>query len=118
MISSTELILWGLLATFENYIYKVSFGNTAVSWASKMICPQAGCAIGGAEFILSSDSLTLYSFFLYDDGTKLYFATLSVSSGTATLRFKSTIGAGTIQGAALSGDYIVGKRKQIIYMNK
>ena len=50
--------------------------------------------------------------------TKLYFATLSVSSGTATLRFKSTIGAGTIQGAALSGDYIVGKRKQIIYMNK
>ena len=71
--------------------------------------PQATCAMNSAEFILSSDSLTLYSFFMYDSGSYLYFATLSVSSGTATLRFKNSITATGIQGAALSGNYIIGK---------
>ena len=72
MISSTELILCGILATYQNYIYKVSFGNTALSWADKITCSTATCAMNSAEFILSSDGLTLYSFFMYHDGKFFY----------------------------------------------
>jgi len=42
-------------------------------------------------------------------GTVLYFAALSASTGTASLRYKKTAAVSGIQGSVLSGDYIFGK---------
>ena len=68
MISSTEYILWGLESTYHNYIFKVTYGSSTATWADSMTWTVGTCVMSSAEFILSSDSLTIYSFFLYQDG--------------------------------------------------
>ena len=110
MISNSQFFVLGAdpASTYNLHMYKITFSLTSVVWANQVACSSGTWAVSYSESVLSSDGLTIYSFFTFGATKYLYFAGLSVSDGSVTTaRYKSSGTVSDLYGSALSGDYVV-----------
>ena len=91
-------------APYPLHLYKLSFGKTSPDWALKMAWPSSSCSVSNSESLLSSSSI--YSFFIYGQTQYLYFAVISSTDGSVTLRYKSSTTFQNIYGSWINGNYI------------
>ena len=110
MISNTQFFVLGASSTspYNLQMYKFTFSFTSVNWANQIACVSGTWAASLSDSVLSSDGLTVYSFFTFGVTKYLYFCGLSVSDGSvATTRYKSSASVLSVYGSALNGDYLV-----------
>ena len=93
------------LSPYQLHLYKHTFGGTSPDWSRKLSWPSGTWAINFSESLLISSSI--YTLFIYGSSTKYaYMAVISVSDGTVSIRYKSSISCIAVWGSAVSGDYI------------
>ena len=110
MLNSNQFFLLSRdkLSPYNLLLYKITFSTPSVDWANKMLCASGTWTTYLSESLLSSDSSTIYSFFIYGSTQYAYFASFLVSDGTVTgTRYKSSISWGYVFGSALSGGYVI-----------
>ena len=89
--------------SFHLHLYRFTFSNTTPDWASLLHCASGSWVASNSESLILSS--TIYSFFPYGSPAYLYFVSLNLNSGTASLRYKSS-GWSNIYGSAINGDYV------------
>ena len=73
-----------------------------------MLCTGGTCTASRSSSILSSDSSTIHSFFIFGSTQYLYYASFASATGSVgSLRYKSSVIWYFTGESALSGDYIV-----------
>ena len=87
------------------HIYKHTFGNSSPDWSLTMAWPSGTWTTTYSESLLVSSSI--YSFFIYGSTPYVYMAVISLSDGSVSSRYKSSISCSTVSGSVVSGDYIV-----------
>ena len=110
MLSSTQYFIFGAetISPYSFHMHKITFSNTSVDWANKIVCSSGTWNSAGSDSQLSLDGLTIYSFFIFGSTKYLYFAAMSALTGSVTAdRFKSSISITYITGSALYGDYAI-----------
>ena len=92
---------------YQLHLYKHTFGGTSPDWSLKLSWPYATWSKFNSESLLVSSSI--YAFFPYGSSSLqyVYMAVISVSDGTVSNRYKSSISCSFIYGSGFSGDYIV-----------
>ena len=116
MISSSQFFVLGVASSspFNLQMYKITFSSTSVDWANQIACTSGTWIAYNSDSVLSSDRSTIYSFFTFGQINYLYFAGLSVSSGSVTTtRYKSSTSAAYVWWSALNGDYLVNLKSNI-----
>ena len=109
MISQNQFFILGATFSSSNalHMYKFTFSRTEVDWANKIACIGSWSA-SDSESLISSDSSTIYSFFVFGSTHYLYFVTLSASNGSVTsARYKSNIYIYCLFSSALNADYAI-----------
>ena len=85
MLDSTHLVVSGIDSGspyYSNY-YKVTFGNTPVDWAAKVLWSTGYWSSYTSEMLVDSTNTNLYCFFSYGIGYHyLHFITLAVADGS------------------------------------
>ena len=117
MISNTQFFVLGASSTspYNLQMYKFTFSFTSVNWANQIACVSGTWAASLSDSVLSSDGLTVYSFFTFGVTKYLYFCGLSVSDGSvATTRYKSSASVLSVYGSALNGDYLVNLKSNML----
>ena len=106
-LSDTTYFILGVdpLAPYSLHLYKLSFGSTSPDWALKLAWQSGTCTTSYSESLLVSSSI--FSFFPYGSSKYLYMAVISVTDGSVSSRYKSTISCNNLYGSGVSGDYIV-----------
>ena len=94
-----------LSSPYPLHLYKFSFGKTSTDWALKMAWPSSACTVSNSESLLLLSS-SIYSFFIYGQIQYLYFAVISSTDGSVTLRYKSSDKYDNIYGSWTNGNYI------------
>ena len=90
---------------YQLHLYKHTFGVTSPDWSLKLSWPSGTWAINDSESLLISSSI--YSFFPYGSTSHyVYMAIISLSDGTVSNRYKSSISCTYIFGSGANGDYI------------
>ena len=111
MVSSTQFFVLSVppSAPFNLHMYKIEFLSTSVNWAKQIVCPLGTWGASNSESVLSSDSSTIYLFFIFSTSQYyLLFAGLSASDGSVTTtRYRSSAAVFDVLGSALNGDYVV-----------
>ena len=108
-LSDTKLFFIGSepLSTYHMHYYKVTFGNTAVDWANKVLWTSGSWSVSYSESLLSADASMIYTFATFGSTQFLYFATFSSSNGNVVgSRYKSSVSWTEALGAVINGDYI------------
>ena len=73
-----------------------------------MYCTSSSWNSYPSESLLSKDGSNMYLFFAYGNSAYIYFATLSVSTGSVTsARYKSTFSGYSVFGSTLNDDYVI-----------
>ena len=73
-----------------------------------MYCSSSSWKSYYSESLLSKDGLNMYLFFYYGNPEYIYFASLSVSTGSVTsARYKSNFSGNPVYGSTLNGDYVI-----------
>ena len=105
-ISDSSMFMLGvdLSSPFQLHIYKHTFSNTSPDWSLKLSWPSGIWNIDLSESLLISS--TIYTFFPYGSPKYVYMAVISVSDGTVSNRFKSSISCSFVMGSGTNGDYI------------
>ena len=109
MLSNTQFFLLGrdYSSPYPLHMYKIKFSSTSVEWANKMYCISSYWNSYYSDSLLSKDGSNMYLFFAYGNSAYIYFASLSVSTGSvASARYKSNFG-GYVYGSTLNGDYVI-----------
>ena len=120
-LSDTQFFFIGHdISNYLLHVYKINFSSTSLEWANKIENNPWCSSAGDSESVLSGDSSTIYSFFLYGPSNlkSLYFTSFSASTGNvASTRYKSSVSIARISwGIALSGDYIVANTEYYCYL--
>ena len=90
---------------YQLHLYKHTFGSTSPDWSLKLSWPSGIWTSDLSESLLISSSI--YSFFSYGSPQYLYMAVISLSDGTVSNRFKSSIScSSSVYGSGVNGDYI------------
>ena len=108
MLSNTQFFLLGNENSYSNilHMYKIKFSLTSVEWANKLTY-SSYYGSQKAESLLSKNGSNIYLFFI-GNYYYLYFATLSVSTGSVvSTRYRSNTSANYLYGSALNNDYII-----------
>ena len=93
------------LSPYQLHLYKHTFGGTSPDWSLKLLWPSGIWDSYYSESLLISSSI--YTFFPYGSSTRyVYMAVISVSDGTISYRYKSSISCTGGYGSGVSGDYI------------
>ena len=106
-ISDSSIFMLGRdpLSPFNLHLYKHTFGSTSPDWSLQLSWPSGTWNADLSESLLISSSI--YTFFPYGSTTKyVYVVVISVSDGTVSNRYKSSIGCTIIYGSGVNGDYI------------
>ena len=109
-ISDSSMFMLGVdpSSPYQLHLYKHTFGGTSPDWSLKLSWPSGTWSLGYSESLLISSSI--YTFFPYGSPTASYYvymAVISVSDGTVSNRYKSSISCTLVYGSGVSGDYIV-----------
>ena len=106
-ISDSSMFMLGVdqSSPYQLHLYKHTFGITSPDWSLKLSWPSGIWSLGYSESQLISSSI--YTLFPYGSTRYVYMAVISLSDGTVTNRYKSSISCTTVYGSAVSGDYIV-----------
>ena len=91
-------------------MFKFTFLSTSVDWANKIACSTTYWFALNSQSLLSTDSTTIYSFFIYKQPTsfKLYFAAQDALNGSIVLtRFRSSESILYVENSVLYGDYAI-----------
>ena len=110
MITNSQFFILGATpaSPYNLLMYKITFSLTSVDWANQILCASGTWVASNSESVLSSDGSTIYMFLSFGATKYLYFAGMSVSSGSVTTtRYKSSIPVNFIWKSAFNGDYIV-----------
>ena len=110
MLSNTQFFILGrdYSPPYTLHMYKIKFSSTSVEWANKMYCTSSSWNSYYSESLLSKDGSNMYLFFAYGNSAYIYFATLSVSTGSVTsARYKSTFSGYSVFGSTLNDDYAI-----------
>ena len=110
MISDTQFFVVGAgpSAPYDLHMYRLTFSNTSVDWSNKIACASGTWTSDLSESILSADGLTIYTFINFGLSLHLYFASLSVSTGSIVgTRYKSSVAIVYVWGSVLNGDYLI-----------
>ena len=87
--------------------YKVTFGQTAVDWESKMLCSSATWSTHPSESLISNDNSKIYIIFMYGNPWFIYFASFNVTNGNIIgTRYKSSQNCANIYGSAQTENYL------------
>ena len=89
---------------YQLHLYKHTFGGTSPDWSLKLSWPSGTWSTSNSESLLISSSI--YTFFSYGSTKYVYMAVISVSDGTVSNRYKSSISCTNVFGSGVSGDYI------------
>ena len=93
------------LSTYHLHLYKHTFGGTSPDWSLKLPWTSGVWNIGYSESLLISSSI--YTFFPYGSSTQyVYMAVISLSDGTVSYRYKSSISCTFVWGSGVNGNYI------------
>ena len=105
-ISDSSMFMLGVDSSspYQLHLYKHTFGGTSPDWSRKLSWPSGSWITGCSESFLISSSI--YTFFPYGDPKYVYMAMISLSDGTASNRYKSSISCTQVWGSGVSGDYI------------
>ena len=87
------------------HMYKLTFGQTSPDWNLSMLWSIGTWSLGLSESLLISSSI--YTFFPYGSVKYLYMAVISLSDGSVSNRYKSSIACDYLSGSGVNGDYIV-----------
>ena len=106
-ISDSNMFMLGShpSSPYQLHLYKHTFGSTSPDWSLKLSWPSGIWTTSESESLLISSSI--YTFFIYGSTKYLYMAVISVSDGTVSNRYKSSISWTNVYGSGVSGDYIV-----------
>ena len=91
-ISDSSMFMLGSdpSSPYQLHLYKHTFGNTSPDWSLKLSWPSGTWTTSESESLLISSSI--YTLFLYGSSPKYaYMAVISVSDGTVSNRYKSSI---------------------------
>ena len=110
-ISDTQLFFLSLEPTspYNLQMYKVTYGNTAVDWANRIMCPSTSWNSDWGETLMSSDNSIIYSVFLFGDTSNMYSHFVSINSNNGIItgtRYISSVGCIFIDGASLFSNYL------------
>ena len=103
--SSTFMLGVDPSSPYQLHLYKHTFGGTSPDWNLKLSWPSGTWSTSNSESLLISSSI--YTLFAYGSTQYVYMAVISVSDGTVSNRYKSSISCTYVRGSAVSGDYIV-----------
>ena len=115
-LSDSSMFMVGLhpSSPYQLHLYKHTFSNTSPDWSLKLSWPSGTWVTGESESLLRSSSI--YTLFPYGSTTKyVYVAVISVSDGTVSNRYKSSISWTNVYGSGTSGDYIAASVKWASY---
>ena len=106
-ISDSSMFMLGVdpSSPYQLHLYKHTFGGTSPDWSLKLSWPSGTWTTSNSESLLISS--TIYTLFPYGSPQYAYMAVISVSDGTVSNRFKSSISCTAVWGSGVSGDYIV-----------
>ena len=107
-ISDSSMFMLGVdpSSPYQLHLYKHTFGNTSPDWSLKLSWPSGTWYANLSELLLISSSI--YTFFPYGFSSQyVYMAVISVSDGTVSNRYKSSISCSYVYGSGVNGDYIV-----------
>ena len=105
-ISDSSMFILGRepLSPYQLHLYKHTFGGTSPDWSLKLAWPSSSWNMFESESLLISSSI--YTLFPYGSPKYLYMAVISISDGTVSNRYKSSISCTYVFGSGASGDYI------------
>ena len=106
-ISDSSMFMLGSdpSSPYQLHLYKHTFSNTSPDWSLKLSWPSGTWTASYSESLLISSSL--YTFFIYGSSPQyVYMAVISLSDGTVSNRYKSSISCTDVYGSGTSGDYI------------
>ena len=106
-VSDSSIFMLGYdpSSPYELRLYKHTFGSTSPDWSLKLAWPSGTWTTEFSESLLVSS--TIYTFFPYGSSTKyVYMAMISLSDGTVSNRYKSSISCTEVYGSGVNGDYI------------
>ena len=106
-ISDSSMFMLGVdpSSPYHLHLYKHTFGGTSPDWSLQLSWPSGTWNIFYSESHLISTSI--YTFFPYGSPLYVYMAVISVSDGTVSNRYKSSISCTNVWGSGNNGDYIV-----------
>ena len=106
-ISDFSMFMLGVdpSSPYQLHLYKHTFGGTSPDWSLKLSWPSGTWTTNNSESLLISSSI--YTFFAYGSTQYVYMVVISVSDGTVSNRYKSSISCTQVWGSAVNGDYIV-----------
>ena len=105
-ISDSSMFMLGVdqSSPYQLHLYKHTFGSTSPDWSRKLSWPSGIWVIDDSESLLISSSI--YTFFPYGSTQYVYMAVISLSDGTVSNRYKSSISWARVWGSGANGDYI------------
>ena len=105
-ISDSSMFMLGIhpSSPYQLHLYKHTFGGISPDWSLKLSWPSGTWVTNNSESLLISSSI--YTFFAYGSPRYVYMAVISVSDGTVSNRYKSSISCSGVFGSGVSGDYI------------
>ena len=106
-ISDSSMFMLGVdPSSYQLHLYKHTFGGTSPDWSLKLSWPSGTWSTFTSESLLISS--TIYTLFPYGSSPQyVYMAVISVSDGTVSNRFKSSVSCSYVYGSGVSGDYII-----------
>ena len=112
MISDTSFFLLteDAASPYSVHFYRITFSQTSPNWMNKMLWTSGTWTAAISSSVLSSDSSTIHSFFVYGSSSPppLYYASFSTSTGAVgSSRYKSSVLWASSFRSTLNGDYIV-----------
>ena len=119
-LAETEFFMLGVdpLSPYILHLYKIAYGEASPAWALKLACPSGSCVVSNSESLFLSS--TIYSFFTYGSTKYLYLVAISEVDGTVLAKYKSSVSWDYVNGATISGDYILASAcgKNLLIFNK
>ena len=108
-INDNQYFMIGSQSSFNHlHFLKITFGNTNIDWANKMLCSGGTWGMGVSESFISSDGNNLSWFAWYGSPKYLYFVTFNLTSGNVLgTRYKSNTTWANSWSSLQTGDYIV-----------
>ena len=92
------------LSPYQLHLYKHTFGGTSPDWSLQLAWPSGNWLTAESESLLISSCI--YTFFPYGSTQYVYMAVISLSDGTVSNRYKSSVSCTAVNGSGVSGDYI------------
>ena len=106
-LSDTTLFLQGSHSSspYQLHLYKHTFGNLSPDWSLKLAWPSGTWLQNYSESMRISS--LIYSFISYGSTQYVYMVVISISDGSVSSRYKSSISWAPVWGSGTNEDYVV-----------